>query len=65
MMQDQLEKSQAETKAMEDMKAKVEGILEGLSRAKLADTTDEKKYEEGYVEDGKDVWDELEKEFGA
>lgn len=70
MMQDQLDKSREETKAIGEMKAKVEGILEGLGRAKLIDTEedvvmdDEESKEVDVDEDGKAVWDELEKEFG-
>ncbi|KAF8850113.1 MED7-domain-containing protein [Acephala macrosclerotiorum] len=63
MMQDQLDKSRAETQGIREMKAKVEGILEGLSQAKLAEFAEMNG--KGGQDDleGKDVWDELEKEF--
>ena len=63
MMQTQLERSRAETQGIREMKEKVEGILEGLSQAKLAEEKkeDEKGGEE--AEEGKDVWDVLEREF--
>lgn len=66
MMQDQLDKSRAETDGIRKMKAKVEGILEGLSQAKLVETTDGKvdNGRDENIEEGRDVWDELEKEFG-
>ena len=43
---------------------KVEGILEGLSQAKLAEEKDKEETGEGVVEKGRDVWEALEKEFG-
>jgi mediator of RNA polymerase II transcription subunit 7 len=64
MMQDQLDRSRKETEGIREMKAKVESIIEGLAQAKLAEGEvadagkDAKK-----VENGKDVWDELEKVF--
>lgn len=66
MMQSQLDKSRRETQGIREMKAKVEGILEGLGQAKLADgggemVVDEK---EGFVEEGRDVWEELGRVFG-
>lgn len=62
MMQEQLERSKAETKGIMDMKEKVEGILEGLDRASVG----EEKWMDGNVgmkEKGGDVWEELEREF--
>ena len=68
MMQDQLDRSRAETRGIREMKDKVEGILEGLSQAKLADggKGDGKDVGErlGLDEEGRDVWEELEREFG-
>jgi mediator of RNA polymerase II transcription subunit 7 len=64
MMQDQLERSRAETQGIREMKEKVEGILEGLSQAKLAEQDEKDMNGEEVVEEGKDVWDYLEKEFG-
>jgi mediator of RNA polymerase II transcription subunit 7 len=64
MMQNQLDRSRAETQGIREMKEKVETILEGLSQAKLAE---EKENESGggeVVDEGKDVWEVLEKEFG-
>ena len=65
MMQDQLERSKAETEGILNMKEKVEGILEGLGQAKLAeiDLPEDEIMEEPEEEAGKVVWDELEKEF--
>jgi len=64
MMQDQLERSKAETQGIREMKEKVESILEGLSQANLAEQEEKEKGDEEVVEEGKDVWDCLEKEFG-
>jgi mediator of RNA polymerase II transcription subunit 7 len=64
MMQDQLERSKAETQGIREMKEKVESILEGLSQANLAEQEEKEKSDEEVVEEGKDVWDCLEKEFG-
>ena len=62
MMQTQLERSRSETQGIREMKLKVEGILEGLSQAKLAEVDEKKDSGEEEVE-GRDVWDVLEKEF--
>lgn len=62
MMQTQLERSRAETQGIREMKMKVEGILEGLSHAKLAEENEESGNE--VVEDRRDVWEALEREFG-
>ncbi|CAG8953655.1 hypothetical protein HYFRA_00010114 [Hymenoscyphus fraxineus] len=61
MMQDQLEKSRAETKGIMEMKEKVEGILEGLAKTGLG--SEGKGMGGGMVERGVDVWEELEREF--
>lgn len=62
MMQDQLDRCRTETQGIRDMKAKVEGILEGLGQAKLADIGEaDTTSKEG--SEGKEVWDELAREF--
>jgi len=63
MMQDQLDRSRAETQGIRDMKEKVEGILEGLSQAKLVET-DGEVVSKVKKEEGEEIWDVLEKEFG-
>ena len=68
MMQDQLDRSREETKGIREMKAKAEGILEGLSEARPVDSGSEgqkQKKSEEVVGEGKDIWEELEREFGA
>ncbi|PQE30278.1 hypothetical protein CJF32_00008177 [Rutstroemia sp. NJR-2017a WRK4] len=66
MMQDQLEKSRAETEGIMKMKEKVEGILEGLSEVKLEDKSaiEGQLHDEEPEDDGRDIWNQLEKEFG-
>lgn len=67
MMQDQLDRSRAETDGIRRMKEKVEGILEGLSQAKLAETEEEKvetTEEWREEEEGRDIWEELQRQFG-
>jgi mediator of RNA polymerase II transcription subunit 7 len=62
MMQNQLDRSRAETQGIMEMKEKVEVILEGLSQAKLK----EDEHTEGgekKVEEGRDIWEALEKEY--
>ena len=63
MMQTQLERSRSETQGIREMKLKVEGILEGLSQAKLAEVDEKKDNGEEEMEEWRDVWDILEKEF--
>lgn len=65
MMQDQLENSRAETEGIMKMKEKVEGILVGLSEVKLEDKDiiERQVHDEEPEDDGKDIWDQLEKEF--
>ena len=63
-MQTQLERSRAETQGIREMKMKVEGILEGLSQAKLAEEKENEERGNEVVEDGRDVWEALEREFG-
>lgn len=66
-MQDQLDRSRAETDGIRQMKEKVEGILEGLSQAKLAETEEEKvetTEEWREEEEGRDIWEELQRQFG-
>ena len=67
MMQSQLDQSRKETQGIREMKTKVEGILEGLGQAKLASSEDvtvvvDEKV--GVLEEGRDVWEELESMFG-
>lgn len=62
MMQDQLDRSRAETQGIRDMKEKVDGILEGLSQAKLAETSTDVVHEVP-VEDMAEAWEVLEREF--
>jgi len=62
MMQDQVDRIRAETQANREITAKGEGILEGLGQAKLADEDESNTKGEDYI-DGKDVWEELEREF--
>ncbi|PMD65740.1 MED7-domain-containing protein [Hyaloscypha bicolor E] len=64
MMQTQLERSRAETQGIREMKMKVEGILEGLSHAKLAEEKENEESGNEVVEDRRDVWEALEREFG-
>jgi len=68
MMQDQLERSRKETEGIREVKERVEGVIEGLSQAKLADfeikDTGGDGDGEGALEEGKDVWEVLEREFG-
>jgi mediator of RNA polymerase II transcription subunit 7 len=66
MMQTQLERSRAETLAIREMKMKVERIIEGLSQAKLAEEMEKEKVEgeEDAVEEGRDIWEALQREFG-
>ncbi|RDW75460.1 hypothetical protein BP6252_06602 [Coleophoma cylindrospora] len=65
MMQDQLDRSRAETEGIMRMKEKVEGILEGLGETKLPESDDTKMDGTDAMEEdiGKGIWDELEKEF--
>jgi mediator of RNA polymerase II transcription subunit 7 len=69
MMEEQLERARGETRGIEAMKEKVEGILRGLGQAKLADGEGEEAQEangKGMEEGDVDVaiWEELRKEFG-
>jgi mediator of RNA polymerase II transcription subunit 7 len=70
MMEEQLERARSETAGIEGMKVKVEGILSGLGKAKLAGG--EEEGEEGDEIKGKAedndvevaIWEELRREFG-
>jgi len=69
MMEAQLARAKAETEGIEKMKAKVEGILAGLGQAKLVSGDEMEREMKSTVEGDDDryereVWDELEKEFG-
>jgi mediator of RNA polymerase II transcription subunit 7 len=68
MMQDQLERSKAETEGILRMKAEVERVLESLGKETLIG----KEYggevpqavaRKDEMEAGKDVWEELRREF--
>ena len=65
MMQDQLEGSRKETEGIRELWERVEGDIEGLGKAKLAELGDGKVGREGkeVVEEGRDVWEVLEREF--
>jgi mediator of RNA polymerase II transcription subunit 7 len=69
MMQDQLDRSRAETQGIRAIKEKVEGILVGLGQMQMVDKEEDTIMGEDTavnqdVEERKDVWDELEREFG-
>jgi mediator of RNA polymerase II transcription subunit 7 len=67
MMQDQLERSRAETEGIMRMKSEVEGLLEGLGSAKLADREvggEKDVKQDGADEEGRDVWEEVWRAFG-
>ncbi|KAF7861940.1 hypothetical protein EAF04_007821 [Stromatinia cepivora] len=66
MMHDQLEKSRAETEGIMQMKEKVEGMLEGFGQIKLADDgiATSQTHENIMEDEGKDVWEQLDLEFG-
>jgi mediator of RNA polymerase II transcription subunit 7 len=65
MMQAQLAKSRKETQGIKDMKAKVEGLIQGLGQTSLAESEEPPRSNEKAVniEEAKDVWEELEKQF--
>ena len=69
MMQDQLDKSRAETLGIKAMKEKVEGVLVELGQMQVVGKEEDTIMREDIavnqeVQEGKDVWDELEREFG-
>ncbi|RDL36955.1 Uncharacterized protein BP5553_04388 [Venustampulla echinocandica] len=65
-MHDQLERSRAETQGIMKMKEKVEAVLEGLGQAGLTEmeTAGQRVVKESNMDEGNDIWDELDKEFG-
>lgn len=65
-MQDQLDKSKAEIDAITKMKERVEKILEGIAETHIVDpiATGDEVSEEKTFDPTKEVWEELEKEFG-
>ena len=65
MMQDQLERSRAETEGITRMKAEVEALLEGLGAAKLAEEKDGEgeRVDVGEQEE-REVWEEVWRRFG-
>lgn len=70
MMEEQLERARSETRGIEVMKEKVEGVLRGLGQARLADGEREGEKESEDNGKGEDVdvevavWEELRREFG-
>jgi mediator of RNA polymerase II transcription subunit 7 len=65
MMQDQLERSRAETEGIMRMKIEVEGLLAGLGAAKLGEEkSGEGEDIGGAEEEGRDVWEEIWRSFG-
>lgn len=69
MMQDQLDRSKAETEGILKMKAQVESVLEELGKKGLVEKEQNEPLmlEDGGKEDedlSSDVWTELRKEFG-
>jgi len=66
MMQDQLERSRAETRGILEMKERVERLLEGLGGAKLGEgeKVSDDGGKEGAEEEGRDVWEEVWRTFG-
>jgi len=63
LMQDQLEKSRAETQGIREMKEKVDGLLEGLGKIDVVDEVEGERSNEE-VEERREVWAVLETEFG-
>ena len=61
MMQDQLERSRAETEGILRMKGEVDRLLEGLGSAELVDREEMVGDIEGNHadEEGRDVWEEI------
>lgn len=66
MMQDQLDRSRAETEGIMKMKEKVEGLLESFGQVNFADDDifNSQVHENIIEDDGKDVWEQLDLEFG-
>lgn len=70
MMQDQLDRSRAETEGIMKMKAEVEGVLQGLGKIGLGGDAEVetaggvKKEVASHVEEGEEIWAELYREFG-
>jgi len=63
LMQDQLEKSRAETHGIRVMKEKVDSILDGLKKKDLVDEVSREGRKEE-VDDRREVWAVLDSEFG-
>ena len=65
MMQDQLARSKAETEGILRMKTEVEGLLEGLGSAGLAEREAKTEVKgEKVDEEGREVWEEIWRTFG-
>lgn len=73
MMREQLERSRAETRGVREAKRKVESVLEGLAAVGVGVGVGvnggggavEAKVEEQVVERERELWEELESEFGS
>jgi len=65
MMKEQLERSRAETESIMKMKAEVEDILKGLVKIEVAkeDQINGAVVEDKEIVDGRNIWEELEREF--
>lgn len=64
MMQEQVERSRRETQGIREVRVRVEGVIEGLGRGKVVGVVDGSVEMDGDgVVEGRDVWEELEKEF--
>jgi mediator of RNA polymerase II transcription subunit 7 len=66
MMEEQLEKSKKEAEDIFKMKKKVEDTISGLADINLAEIDEEMNgvVEDKEMQEGLDVWEQLEKEFG-
>ncbi|KAH8816026.1 MED7 protein-domain-containing protein [Xylogone sp. PMI_703] len=66
MMQDQLDRSKAEIDGIMKMKGRVEGLLDGLAQTKIVESSisQDSGSKDTETDPAKDIWDELEKEFG-
>lgn len=67
MMEDQLEKSNAEIDGIAKIKAETEAVLAGLENISIEDTSDmtNGKAVEPEYDEGRAIWEQLEREFGA
>ncbi|EKD13959.1 uncharacterized protein L3040_005430 [Drepanopeziza brunnea f. sp. 'multigermtubi'] len=65
MMREQLERSRAETRGIREMKERVEGVLEGLAAKGVENLAVDVQMEEPVADRGREVWEELERQFGG